>query len=315
MKARSVFAFIAVGILWGSAWIPNSALLREIPSIRAGALRFAIAAAAVGLLVLVLRLRAGEIVTISRSTFKVALILGATGLALPYALTAWAAGQVSSGTVAVLIAFLPLAALLLSAEIASAAIPALVVGIGGVAFLVSTGVSLSAAQIKGAALIASSVVSGAISLNYAKAHLRRADLLASVVVQFALAAVLLALLSAATEREQPAFWNRETRLSVLALGIAISALTLPLMYWLLAECEAWQVASLQWSATLVAVAESAWLLRARPSMEMWAGAVLIVGAIIWLLRFSRRGPDTVTFQITNHTGDTSTASEFEVGSE
>jgi len=279
-----------------------------------GALRFAIAAASVGLFVLVLWLRTGAVCAISRSTFKVALILGATSLALPYALTAWAVGEVSSGTVAVLFAFMPLAALLLSAEVASAAIPALVVGIGGVAFLVSTGVSLSAGQIKGAALIVCSVVLGAFSLSYAKTHLRRSHLLVSVAIQFALAAVLLAILSAATERAQTAFPNRETLLLVLTLGIAISGLTLPLMYWLLAECEAWQVASLQWSATLVAVVESAWILRARPSTEMWAGAALIVGATIWLLRSNRGGPDTVTFQITNHTGDTSAASESEVGS-
>jgi probable blue pigment (indigoidine) exporter len=314
MKSRAALAFVAVGILWGSAWIPNSVLLRNMPSMRAGALRFAIAAASVGLVALVLRLRRGAALAISRSTFRVALVLGATGLALPYALTAWAAGQVSSGTVAVLFAFMPLASLLLSGEIASGSIPGLVIGIGGVVFLVANGVSVSSSQVGGIALITCSVVLGALSLNYAKAHLRRPDLLVSVAIQFAFAAVLLGVFSAATERSHPAFWTREALVSLLVLGIVVSGLTLPIVYWLLFGLRSWQVAALQWTATFVAVAESAWLLRARPSLEMWAGAALVTGATLWLLRPNFTHPETVTLQITNHLSRTPAASESEVRS-
>ena len=209
---------------------------------------------------------------------------------------------------------MPLAALLLSSEAMSAAIPALVIGLGGVALLVAQGLSFSATQWKGVASIVCAVVLGAFSLNYAKTRLRHFDLLASVSIQFACAAAFVGLLSAFIERGKQAVWSQDAVLSLLILAV-FSGLSLPLMYWLLFELESWQVASLQWTATLIAVAEAAWLLRAWPSMDMWAGAALIVGATLWLLRGTGiRESEAVTLQITNHTSDAPAASESEVGS-
>jgi drug/metabolite transporter (DMT)-like permease len=314
MKSRTASAFAAVGILWGSAWIPTSIVVREMPGLRIGALRFAIAAAFAVFLGLLARLRNRNAAQRKLALpLRDSIVLGLTALALPYTLTAYAAGNASSGTVAVLFAFMPLAALLLSREVMSAAIPALVIGLGGVAFLVAQGLSVSAAQVKGVALTGCAVLLAAFSLNYAKVRLHRSDLLASVSVQFGCAATFLGSLSAVIERGRPATWNQETLLPLLVLGVAVSGLSLPLMYWLLRELESWQVASLQWTATLVAVAESAWLLRATPSMDMWTGAALIVGATVWLLRWSG-SREAVTLQITSHTSDAPAASESEVGS-
>jgi len=316
MKARTAWTFALVGILWGSAWIPTSTALRARPGLRAGAVRFAIAAIFTASLAFIARFRKRNTPASPRAhLLRHSVVLGFTAIALPYALTFYAAVHVSSGTVAVLFAFMPLAALLLSNEVASAAIPALVIGVGGVAFLVAQGLSFSVSQSNGAGLILCAVVLGAFSLNYAKTRLRPADLLTSAAIQFTCAAIFLGLLSAFIEHGQPASWSHEAFLSVLVLGVAISGVTLPLMYWLLMELAPWQVAGLQWSATLVAVAESAWFLRARPSTDMWAGAALIAGATVWTLR--RRGArdsETVTLQITNHTRDAPDASESEVGS-
>ena len=315
MRPRIAWAFVAVGILWGSAWIPASVVLRAMPGLRAGAVRFAVAAIFATALALLTRLRRQGISSAARThLLRHSVVLGLTAIALPYALTFYAAGQVSSGTVAVVFAFMPLATLLLSREAASAAIPALVIGVGGVAFLVARGLSFSISQSKGAALTLCAVVLGGFSLNYAKTRLRRSDLLASTSIQFACAAIFLGLLSALFERGQ-LVWSHDTLLSLFILGMLISGLSLPLMYWLLMELAPWQVAGLQWSATLIAVAESAWLLRAVPSLDMWAGTALIAGATVWVLRErSARDPETVTLQITNHTPEAPAASESEVGS-
>jgi len=315
MRRRAISAFVLVGLLWGSAWIPTSVVLREMPGLRAGAVRFAIAAILAASLALVAWLR-NRIANQRKPALplKDSLVLGLTAIALPYTLTACAAGQVSSGAVAVLFALMPLAALLLSSEAMSAAIPALVIGLGGVALLVAQGLSFSATQWKGVASIVCAVVLGAFSLNYAKTRLRHFDLLASVSMQFACAAAFVGLLSAFIERGKQAVWSQDAVLSLLILAV-FSGLSLPLMYWLLFELESWQVASLQWTATLIAVAEAAWLLRAWPSMDMWAGAALIVGATLWLLRGTGiRESEAVTLQITNHTSDAPAASESEVGS-
>ena len=316
MNWRTASAFVAVGILWGSAWIPRSFVLPGGPGFRDGALRFAIAAAFVALLALVTSLGAGKQ---SRprltSTLVPSFLLGVTAVAAPYALTVFAAGQVSSGVVAILFAVMPLAALLMSGESESRAIPTIVIGIGGVAILGAQGVSTSTAQIKGAVLIAMTVALGAFSLNYAMRHLRRSNLLVSAAIQFAVAAVLLGALSVTAERIEPIAWREQAILSLLVLGVVVSGITLPLMYWLLTKLEAWQVATLQWIATLVAVAQAAWFLRAKPSVEMWTGAGLIVGATVWLVRGgSNARQQSVTLQITSDGIDRSTASESEVGS-
>jgi drug/metabolite transporter (DMT)-like permease len=313
MKPRAELAFVVVGILWGSAWIPVSTVLREMPGLRVGALRFAIAAAFAAVVAAVMRLRKN-----TRKPFAplgASLLLGATAVGLPYALTVWSAGRASSGVVAVLFAFMPLAAVWMSREGASAAIPALVIGAGGVAFLVAQGLAFSIGQAAGALLILCAVLLGAFSLNYARKHLASCELVASAAIQLAFAAVFLGVLSAFTERGQPSTASSGTYLALLVLGVAVSGVTLPLMYWLLTELASWQVATLQWSATLVAVAESAWFLRAKPSTQMWMGAALIVGATFWLLRGDGSGePEAVTLQLTNHTGEALAASESEVGS-
>jgi len=312
--AKAVFAVVAV--LWGSAWIPSSLVLGPVPRLRAGALRFAIGAGFCTLLALAERLRARE--PSARKPAAIvgdSLILGLAAVGLPYALTVWAVGKVSPGAVAALFALMPLAAFLMSESRTAAVIPALVIGTCGVVILVAQGLSLSARQLKGAVLIAGAVMLGAFALNYAKRRLRRRDLLASTAVQFAFAAVLAGALSSMVERGRPAIWSRGTSISLLALGVAASGLGLSLMYWLLISMETWQVAALQWSATLVSVAEAAWFLRPRIASGMWVGAGLIIGATIWLLgEGGGANGDVVTPEMTIRTVGGAGASESEVGS-
>jgi drug/metabolite transporter (DMT)-like permease len=313
MSWRKPTAFIAIGLLWGSAWIPNSLVTPQIPGLRAGTLRFATAALLVAVLAVATRLRRP-----ARSIQPIlipSLVLGVAMIALPYAAATWAAGQVSSGLYATLFAFMPLGVLLLEGDNMGKAIPAIVIGIGGIALLVAPGLSTSTGQLKGTLSVVVAVASGAYSLHYARKHLGHHDLRVSVAIQFAVAAVALGALSVATEHNHPTSWNGQAALSLLILAIAVSGTTLPLLYWLLRKLEAWQAATLQWIATLVAVAESAWLLHVRPYAESWIGAAMIVGATVWLLSQSTGDtPVAVTLEITNHTFRISEASESEVGS-
>lgn len=315
MSRRTIAAFVAVGVLWGSAWIPTSLMSGQLPRLRAGALRFAIAAVFCALVALAARLRVREASPRKPGAILVdSLVLGAAAVGLPYALTAWSVGTVSSGAFAVLFALMPLAALLLNKNRPGAALPPLVTGVCGVAVLVAQGLSLSAGQARGAFFTACAVILGAFALNYAKRRLRPSELPASAAIQFAVAAALLGALSIVNERE-PTIWSQGTSLSLLALGVAISGATLPVMYWLLTKLEAWQVAALQWSATLVAVAEAAWFVHPRMPYAMWIGAGMVIGATAWLFRAVGITEEAaVTLQITNDTLEPSTASESEVRS-
>jgi drug/metabolite transporter (DMT)-like permease len=271
--------------LWGSAWIPYSVLLHHVPGLFASALRFLIAAVFTTLVALAAGRRESRASgDNSRGILIPSVVLGITELALPYALAVWAVDRASDGLSLTLYALIPLVALLLNRGSESAAIPKLVVGAGGAAILASSGFSISAGQLIGALLIAGAVASQAFSLNYAKGRIDRNNLIASVAIQFAVASVLLGLLSLLTEHRQLTDINRDILLSLIFLGIAISSVSMPLVYWMLTEWEPWQVGALYWITILVSVIEAAVLLRAGPSMEMLAGAALIVGAVIWLLR-------------------------------
>lgn len=311
MTRRAILVFVLIGLLWGSAWVPTSEVLREIPPLRAGALRFAIAAMFTALLAFFSRLRSRKTgAQFSLLLFRHALILSLTALAPPYALVVWASNRISPAAIPALFAFMPLIVLLMSREAASGTIPALVIGISGVVLLVAQGLSFSGTQLGGTFLILCAVTLGAFSLNYAKKHLQAPEFLLFCSVQFAFASVLLGAVSFATERTQAAAPNTATALWILSLGILISGLTLPLLYWLLTQVEAWQTALLYWISTLVAVVEAAWLLHARPSTGQAIAAVAIIGAVLWLL--SR--PETVTLAATRYATERPAASDSEVGS-
>lgn len=312
MKLRCA-VFIVIGLIWGSAWIAASVVVRPGLGLQAGAVRFAIAAIFAGVLAIAARwhkpMPDGKRLFPDAPVVVASLVLGVTMVGLPYALGVWAAGQVSPGVVATLYATMPLVTLFLCGPGNSAEIPKLVIGMCGVMVLVAQGLLLSAAQIKGGALLAASVALQAWSFVYARKRLRKGSLLASSAIQLMAAALLTGLLSAATERFAMNLSGQNLAL-LLALAIGVSGVTLPLLYWLLSEMRPWRAAALQWVTTLVAVVEAGWFLRAQPSVEMWVGAAMIVTTVTWLLLGSRS--EAVTLQITNEPIGRSNASLSEV---
>ena len=303
MKWHVLGAFVAVGVLWGSAWLFTPSLPE--PPMLAGAARFAIAAALLGA-------AAGGSSVATRQTDRdqppfplfASIVLGLTLAGFPFALAIWAKGLVSVGVVAALYAAMPLVTLLFGETAGDAAgkIPPMAVGMGGVAFLVAQGIEYSARQMGGLLLLAAAVALGAWSLNYAKRNIQPGNILSSSAVQCAVAAVLLLALNGKAGIEQLMDWHEASVASLVVLATAEGAIAFPLLLWLLSTMEAWKAASLQWVATLVAVAEAGLFLRGEPSLQMELGAVMVVVAIIWLMRLRDEPGSTigvVTLQITS----------------
>jgi drug/metabolite transporter (DMT)-like permease len=271
----------------------------------AGAVRFAIAAALLFVIVAPSLVRRARDSDRTRHALPIApsVLLGVTLIGLPYALAVWAKDSVSTGVVAVMYAAMPLAALFFSQDgNIPSRIPAMTLGMGGIALVVGQGIDYSTRQIGGILLLGVAVGLGAFSLNYAKRHIRRGHFLLSSAIQCAVAAVLLVLLSGAGGWASPVQWSWGSVAMLAALAAAGGAIALPLLFWLLSEIEAWQVATLQWLGTLIAVAEAGWLLRGNPTMEMGAGGVMAAGAMLWLMWRgveSEDQPDAVTLQITS----------------
>jgi drug/metabolite transporter (DMT)-like permease len=318
MKWRIPACFLVVGGLWGSAWMFSSLL--PGPPLLAGAVRFAIAAA------LLLAIAAAALAhkrhesrkTLHSFPFAPSILLGVTLTGLPYALAVWAKDFVSAGVMAVLYAAMPLAALFFGRKGSNRAslIPAMAIGMGGIAFVVARGIDYSARQIWGALLLGAAVGLGAFSLNYAKEHIQRGQILLSSAIQCTVSAVLLMFLSGTGGWPSPVQWTRSSVAMLAALAAVEGAVALPLFFWLLTKMEAWQAATLQWLATLVAVAEAGWFLREKPTWQMSAGAAMAAGAMLWLMRPGRGADDqsdAVTLQITSPNERAFQPSDFKQG--
>jgi drug/metabolite transporter (DMT)-like permease len=299
MNWRTAAGFLIVGALWGSEWMLHPLL--PGPPMLAGAARFAISAALLLLAAVAARVRKPK-----PQAFPMAasVLLGITFIGLPYALAVWAKDSVSTGMIAVLYAAMPLVTLLFNRKVndAGSLIAPMVIGMGGIAFLVAQGIDYSARQIGGMLLLGAAVALGAFSLNYAKEHIKRGDILPSSAAQCGVASVLLLLLSGTGGWQSPVQWVWSSVAMLAALATVAGVIALPLLFLLLREMEAWQAASLQWLATLIAVAEAGWFLRERPTLQMSSGAAVAAGAMLWLM--TRRagsddGFDAVTLQITS----------------
>jgi len=236
-------------------------------------------------------------------------------LGLPYALTLWGSERVSAGVTVLCFALLPIVLLLFDDEGREGAIPAAALGIGGVAMVVAPGISFRWREAGGvAALLAAAGLTAFSYLYvrrlYARDRLRGEEILSFSAIQLGVAAVLLAALFWGTGLNVPIHWQKTALLPLALLAVVFSGGTLPLLYWLLGRMTAWQAATLEWVATLVAVAEAAWMTGARPGMESWAGAVLIPACICWIfLHFPAGRGGAVTLEITKHTFPPAKASD------
>lgn len=322
MKVRVTAVFVAVGAIWGSAWIPTASLSQTLPGLIAGALRFGLAALVLSIAAVLIRSwPLGKKRTPVLKLLGPSVVLGITMLGLPYALTWWAADRVSPGMVALCFGLMPLLVLFSEDEKSIGAIPAMALGIGGVAMMVDPGLSFRVQQAAGVAALLGAVGLGGFSLAYVRKlygqrRLLDSDLLSFSAIQLGVASVFLAAMLAGTGQLSGFHWEGRAALPLALLVVVVSGGTLPMLYWLLGRITASQAATLQWAATLVAVVEAAWQVGVRLGLEGWAGAALILACTSQLF-FTAHGKTMapVTLEITKHTLPYSKASDIKRKSE
>src|ERR1700728_3497572 len=153
MKSRRPkhwWAFAALGIVWGTTWVAADTLAEYVPPLRGAATRFLLAALLWIPVILWKRLELPR-----GRALGCVLLLSVTMIALPSVLLLWAQQHVSSATVMVLFAAMPLLVVLLTPAFDSRPVPRIamqsaIVGLGGV--VLAVGASFSAAQAGGAAV-------------------------------------------------------------------------------------------------------------------------------------------------------------------
>lgn len=292
--SRTVAAFLATGLLWGSAWIAESRLRETLPGCYAGpvpgpgleAARYGIAALALGFCALP-GVRHGRI---SQRAMLWAVGLGVVQLGLPFVLAAWAGAGVSPGVSVVSFALMPLFALLLGGRSGEGDIPLVVLGTGGVTLLGATSLNIVWRAWPMLTALLAAVILGAAGLLGLR-RVRVQSILEAghwaqfCAIQSGAACVFLAVVSLGFRADATTSCTLESAavLPLVLLALPVTAVTLPLLFLLAQRMDAWRIAALEWLTTLIAVMESHRLYHARPSWLEGLGAAILAGCLVRIL--------------------------------
>jgi drug/metabolite transporter (DMT)-like permease len=236
---KVLLAFAIVYLVWGSTFLAIRIGVREVPPFLLAAMRFLVA----GLVLYVWMIARGERSPSGRQWIS-AFFLAVLIFVLDYGLLFWAEQRVPSGIAAVMLATIPVfmalseIIFLRTQRLTVRLALALLIGIGGVAVLMSRSPNLGGAPVDRAGAVA--LIIAAVSWSVASALTRRLPLPRSKVMssgaQMLVGGVLLAL-TAAVRGEVRAFrpWtvSRGAWLSLLYLIVAGSIIAFTAYVWLI----------------------------------------------------------------------------------
>jgi drug/metabolite transporter (DMT)-like permease len=291
-RPKHWLAFAALGIVWGTTWVAAQTLGEYVPPLRGAAVRFLLAALLWLPVILWKRLKRPR-----GRALGIVLLLSVTLIALPSVLLLWAQSRVSSATVQVSFSAMPLLVIFLTPALAGRGVPrmamqASIVGLGAMAL--ALGATFSVAQAAGAALVLLAVVSIGASAIMARRELGSVHPIVVTALLLGVAGLLLFLASLALEYGQPVQWNRSAVGAVLFLAGVAGAPAYATYFWLLQRLEAYQVGTVQWIEPLVAILESALILRLGLSFNMIAGSVVALLCLSLVMRARAEDDDTVS---------------------
>lgn len=275
MRVRDLLELCFLALLWGSSFLFIRAAVPEFGPVPLVALRLAISAA---VLTPVLLAHGGF--ASMRGSGRALFVHGTLYAALPFTLLAWAAMSMTAGLVSILNATTPLFAaivahLWMSERIGRWRALGLALGFAGVLVLVWGGVSFRAGG-SGWALVAMLVASllwGA-GGHYTRLRLGTKSPVAISVGTLAIAALTLAPLAALNWPEQPP--STRAWLEVLSLGVVSSGFGFLLFYRLLRNIGATRASSVTFLTPPVAMIAGAAYLGEPITLQMVAGAAVIL---------------------------------------
>jgi len=272
--------------------------LRGIPPFTGVALRFAIASAALLILVRVQRVRLGRM---SRERW-LWLVNGTLAFSGSYAVVYWAEQWVPSGLASVLFAIYPLFVAILghfllpSEALTRPETIGALLGFAGVGVIFSEDLTaLGGHQVAVAAVVmllspfVSAVATVAVKRWGAGVHPYSLS-----AVPMAMTAVIMGMVALGFERGRPVVWDGVSVSALFYLALGGSAVTFSLYYWLLSHLPAKRLALIAFLIPLEAVAIGA--LRGEPlTLKILAGSALVIGGVFLAVhRFSRPAPPVTT---------------------
>jgi drug/metabolite transporter (DMT)-like permease len=272
-------------LIWGSTWGAIRLLVRDVPPLRAAAVRFFLAAV---LLVLIAAIRTGRPSLSSRQWFSLA-VLGITMMALPYGLLFWAEYRITSSLTAILFSSCPLFVALFTPLLSKTRVPrravfAMLIALGGISALFYTELYASTDLLLGGSAVVLAVIVSAWSSVFAKRELAEVNPLWGTAVQFCVSAVALSIASVIFERDRPSDWNPTSILALAFLTVFGSVIAFSIYYWLLRSVHAYQLSTTNLVVPVVAMAEGALLLQEKVPLAMAGAAVVVLVSVAIVLR-------------------------------
>ena len=288
MSRLHLLGLLALSLIWGSTWAAIRVVVQHMPPMRSVSLRFFLASSVLLPLIWFSRSRLPR-----GREWAMLSLLSVITIVVPFSLTAWAEGRISSSATSILFATGPLFTAWMEPRVGRQAyrrhVPrpvlfAMLLGLAGTLLVVSGSISRSSAQTAGAATVLFVVVLGAVTGTAAREQIRALPVPTVAGVQCVIAAGILGVSSLVIESERPTDWTGSSIFAMLFLGIFSSAIGFLLFYWLMAELRPYQLASRQLIMPLVAVVEGVLLLHEPMPWTMVAGSGIVLISLIWLFR-------------------------------
>ncbi|MEA2509662.1 MAG: hypothetical protein QOG21_1744 [Actinomycetota bacterium] len=282
-------ALWTVYLVWGSTYLAIRVMVRTLPPLLSGGLRFVLAGA---ILLGILAMRRGmHAITVGRRELLSCTIVGTALLLGGNGLVSVAETKVPSGLAALVIASVPLWVVVLRSifdgRVPRVTLVGVAVGFIGVGILVLPGGSSSGAPIAGLLVLLFASISWASgSYSSTKFTLPR-DPLVSTGVQMLSGGIVMTLVALAVGEGAAFHVSELTRSSVeafLYLVVAGSLLAFTAYSWLLRNAPISKVATYAYVNPVVAILLGWWILNERITPSVLIGAAVIVGSVAFIVR-------------------------------
>lgn len=285
---KTLLAFATIYLVWGSTYLAIRVGVREVPPFLLAAMRFLVA----GLVLYGWMIAQGER-SPSRRQWGSACLLAIFFFVLDYGLVFWAEQRVTSGMAAVMMATIPVfmalseIIFLRTQSLTLRSVLALLIGIGGVAVLVSRSLNFAGVPIDRRGAVA--LIVGSMSWSVSSALTRRLPLPPSKVMssgaQMLAGGVFLALTAAALgefrnfhpSRVSPGAW-----LSLLYLIVAGSIVAFTAYLWLIHHESPTKVATYAYVNPVVAVLIGYFLGGERLGLRMILGTLFVLVSVVMI---------------------------------
>src|SRR6202166_2610038 len=302
---KTLLAFAIIYFVWGSTFLAIRVGVREVPPLILAAMRFFVA----GVVLYVWMIARGERSPSGRE-WRSACLLGIVIFVMDYGLLFWAEQRVPSGIAAVMLATIPVfmalseIIFLRTQTLTIRLVLALLIGIGGVAGLMSRSVNLGGAPIDKMGAVA--LIFASISWSVASALTRKLTLPASKVMssgaQMLAGGVFLAVTAAALgefRNFHPWSVSREVWFALLYLIVAGSIVGFTAYVWLIHHESPTKVGTYAYVNPIVAVLVGYFLGGEALSLRTILGTVFVlIGVVVITTTRAKKRASTATVENT-----------------